>query len=184
MSSKRTPIRARRAGCYALLLIIGTICVLCSCRASFAEELGPYGGPTTVSKIGKADHELVIRGYARIGANCAGVEPPIIELDVAPRHGIVCLRRADDILLKYGSGTRCLGHKATGINVVYLPRHGYVGSDSLRYIARFPRRPITHAANVTIVPIPRRRQGRYRVISVLRPTMCRNRLERFRRAQR
>jgi hypothetical protein len=152
LSSKQIPIRTRRAGCYALLLIIGTVCVLCPCPAASAEELGPWGGPTTLSKIGKADHELVIRGYVRTDANCAGVEPPAIDLDVPPVHGIVCLRRTDDVLIEHASNTRCLGRKISGVKVVYLPRRGYAGSDSLRYIIRFPRITITHTANVTIVP--------------------------------
>ena len=106
-----------------------------------------------MSRTGKADHERPLMGYARFDRNCVGTELPIIDLDVPPSHGVVCLRRSDIRLQNvYGSPDQhCLGQKVSGVRIVYLPRHGYTGADTFRYTVHLRVR-ITNTYNLTIEP--------------------------------
>lgn len=81
-----------------------------------------------------------------IDARCVSREPPVIDLQVPPDHGVVCLRRADMKTSEVysGQGSQCLGRKAAGIAVFYLPPHGYMGGDALRDAVRSPLGPITY----------------------------------------
>jgi hypothetical protein len=40
----------------------------------------------------------------------------------------------------------------TGVRIVYLPRHGYIGADTLRYPVRSWIGRITYSVDVTIAP--------------------------------
>jgi hypothetical protein len=141
--------------------IVAAAGVLCLCRAVLAEE--PAGSnlavPATISKIGNADHELMVRGHAHADRNCVGREPPDIHLDAPPRHGVLCLRRADDVPIVYllpGATDRdrdCLGKRVSGVRLFYLPQHGYTGADTFRYTALFSQRyRFTRDVNLIIVP--------------------------------
>jgi hypothetical protein len=107
-------------------------------------------------RTGAADHQVVIRSHVLFDSNCVSLEPPVIDLDAPPGRGVLCQRRVDDIVinvLQPGSPLRCLGKKTSGVLVVYLPRHGYTGADTVRYIVHFPgRSPVTYTANLVIVP--------------------------------
>jgi len=48
---------------------------------------------TQLSKSTKAAHEVFLEGYARANNNCEAIDPPKINVDQPPEHGIVCLRR-------------------------------------------------------------------------------------------
>jgi hypothetical protein len=106
------------------------------------------------SKTVKANHEIALRNHGRHDPrnDCAGLEPPAIDLDVPPGHGVVCLRRANFTIKWACPDQRCVGRNANGVSVVYLPRHGYTGADQLRYTVRSPRGPMTYSVSLTIEP--------------------------------
>lgn len=109
----------------------------------------------TLSRTGKADHELMVWGHGTLNpTDCSPLEPPpAIDLEAPPGHGILCLRPANYLIGNtFGEADYCLGKKTSGVYVIYLPRHGYTGADTLRYTARPPRGRITVNANLTIVP--------------------------------
>jgi hypothetical protein len=162
MPSKRIAVRTGGAAWRRLWQPVGAVCVLTLWGAAFAEELaeplaGPnLAGPTTISKIVNADHEIAIRGYALFDRKtCAGLEPPAVDLDVPPGHGVVCLRRNNHMplrLLQEGAPLRCLGKITSGLRVIYLPHHGYTGADTMRYTVHYHPRKITYTANLIVVP--------------------------------
>jgi hypothetical protein len=149
---------------------IGAVCFLCLSPVAFAQQFpwwtsAPWSwtpapkatrwppAPKTLSVTGKADHELIVGGAGDGLTDCAPVTPPVIDLDAPPSHGIVCLRPADYVIAEtYGFSDHCLGRKTSGVYVIYLPRHGYTGADSLRYTVRHSRGPATSNLNLTIAP--------------------------------
>jgi hypothetical protein len=156
MPSKRT---------HTLKRLFGAVCVLCLCPAAFAQEpvphtvttvpwiLAPVPHTATVSRTGNADHELLVwtQGLLR-PIDCSPVPPPAFDLEVPPSHGIVCLRPTNyPIGFTWGLMDHCLGKKGSGVNVIYLPRHGYAGADTLRYTMLAPVYPEKITVNLTIV---------------------------------
>jgi hypothetical protein len=146
-------VNVRRAVRHRLAVLAGVFCLASLCltaRASAQNETMQR----KESKTGRADRELQLNGFVRVDGKCAGMEPPRINLDRPPAHGIVCLRQGD-VVLKYalkGTAARCLGHKAPGIRVFYRPHDGYVGKDEVGFTAHFPDGQINVDVDVTIVP--------------------------------
>jgi hypothetical protein len=144
-----------------LRLFIGAVGVLGLYRAAVAEEpAGPnLAVPAVISKFGNANHELMVRGHTQTDENCVFRRLPDIHLDVPPRHGILCLRPADDVPIVWvppGATDRarlCLGRRVSGARIFYLPRHGYIGADTFRYTALFEKRfRFTRDVHLMIVP--------------------------------
>jgi hypothetical protein len=157
MRSKRTPVRMRRAGCSAIGFAIGAIGALCFCPAAVAGEasLPNLAEPATLSKFGNANHELMVRAHTQTDTNCVAVGTPDLHLDASPRHGVLCLRPADDvpIVLASDRARPCLGKRVSGVRIYYLPRRGYTGADTFRYTALFSNRyRYTRDVNLIIVP--------------------------------
>jgi hypothetical protein len=155
MPSKRTRIWPRRAGRHALPQLIGAACFLCLCLAAFAQQPTCSPPQQTASKTGRADHELVVRSFERHDPNnnCASLEPPRVDLDLPPSHGVVCLRRAQFVIRWVCNTNRsayCVGRKASGVSLVYRPRHAYTGADELRYTVHLPTGPLTFSVSLTI----------------------------------
>jgi hypothetical protein len=121
----------------------------------FAQQAA-CSAPPQPSKTGKANHELVLRTYGKHDPNkdCASLEPPRINLDQPPIHGVVCLRRTDYTIRWVCSNrsAHCVGRKANGVSVVYLPRHGYIGADTLVYTVHMSPGPVTFNTSLTIEP--------------------------------
>jgi len=153
MPSKRTPVRMRRIGCRAMRLAVGAIGVLCFCPAVAEEASLPnLAVPPTLSKFGNANHELMVRGHTQTNSSCVAVELPDLHLDTPPRHGVLCLRPADDVPIVFGTSL-CLGKRVSGVRIYYLPRYGYTGADTFRYTALFSKRyRYTRDVNLVIVP--------------------------------
>jgi hypothetical protein len=119
--------------------LIGAVCVLCLCPLStFARDVRVFSPsvPQNISKSGKANHELFLLGHGMLNSlTCATAAPPTIFLEVPPSHGIVCQRPLDYPVgnVAASNSIHCIGQKTNGVSVIYLPRHGYAGADSLRY---------------------------------------------------
>jgi hypothetical protein len=155
MPSKRTPVGVRRAGCRAVPLAIGALGVLCFCPAVAEQASLPnLAEPATLSKFGNANHELMVRGHTYTDNNCVAAGTPDLHLDAPPRHGVLCLRPADDVPIRLApSAVHCLSKRVSGIRIYYLPRHGYIGADTFRYTALFLKRyRYTRDINLLIVP--------------------------------
>ncbi len=158
----RTLIRPQRAADLASRRLIGAaaLCiggVLCLCMAAFGQDvfkLRDAGTPYTRSKTGKADHEILLGGHAKFNNDCSSREPPVIDLDMPPSHGVLCLRR-EKIELRFVYHERslhCVGQTVSGVRIIYMPRRGYTGVDTLRYVVRFQIDPVTYTVNLTIEP--------------------------------
>jgi hypothetical protein len=104
--------------------------------------------------VTKGDHEVNILGYARSNHNCEGIDPPSLFLDKPPDHGSVCFRPSKLKLQNaiVGNLTHCIGHKISGVTVVYIPQASYVGMDEVRYTVIFPE--ARHAVDVDLTVVP------------------------------
>jgi hypothetical protein len=135
-----------RIGVFAALF-----CLLHPCLPAFAESDAIR---RSLSKSGKANHEISLSGHARTDKNCGAMGTTPIDLDQAPAHGVVCLRPAQ-VTLEYlapGTPERCRGQKPLGLRVIYLPRHDYVGSDAVRYTVRFKTATVKIDVSLTVLP--------------------------------
>jgi hypothetical protein len=136
---------------YQLNSLVGAALALLSCLPVLAQSNIMQ---RSLSKSVKADHAIVLSGHSHFNKNCEGGDAPSINLEVAPAHGHLCLRRAN-VLLTYivpGSPPQCLGQKVMGVRVIYLPRHGYTGPDAARYSVHLPRAQVDVDVKVTVVP--------------------------------
>jgi len=102
----------------------------------------------------KAAHDVFLDGYARTNSKCESIDPPTFYVDQPPKHGIVCSRNADLLLRKTVENdlAHCLSRRAHGIHVIYLPRKGYAGPDTVRYTVRFPT--VQHSVDVILTALP------------------------------
>src|SRR5260370_12800161 len=122
MPSKQTPLRTQRAGSLPLRCLIGAVCVLYLC----AEACAQGSVNRTVSITRKADHVISLGAHGNHNATtCAPEEPSVIDLEVPPSHGVLCVRREEYPARQvYTSDSEhCKGHKMSGLRVLYLPRH-------------------------------------------------------------
>jgi hypothetical protein len=105
-------------------------------------------------KTTKAAHDVFLDGYARTNNKCESIDPPTIYVDQPPKHGIVCSRNGDLLLRKTVENdlSHCLSKRAHGIHVIYLPRKGYAGPDTVRYTVRFPT--VQHTVDVVLTVLP------------------------------
>ncbi len=125
---------------------IGAAILVTLCTSALAQ--------TQLSKSTKTAHDVFLEGYVRTDKNCESIDPPPIYLDQPPQHGIVCLRSADVYIRKVEQGnlTHCVRRKTLGVHVIYLPRAGYVGPDTVRYTVEFPG--VRHAVQVNLTVLP------------------------------
>jgi hypothetical protein len=98
---------------------------------------------------------IAIKGHARIGDNCQGAELPTLQLEKAPDHGNVCFRVGEIKIAEiYSGNTKCLGVQVRGARVIYVPRYGYVGTDTLRYSSVAAGENLTFDFDITIANPP------------------------------
>jgi len=129
----------------ALLLTIASIAAVVSAPALAQMKL---------SKSTSAGRAVHLKGYARTGPSCTGLDPPEIVIEQPPKHGIVCLRR-DKMKLDRtieNDLKHCLGRIIRGFFVTYLPRRGYVGNDYVLYTVRFPTAQQLVQFDVNVLP--------------------------------
>jgi hypothetical protein len=114
----------------------------------------PTAAQVLLARTTKAAHGVFIEGYARTDNECESIEPPTVYVDKPPRHGIVCFRKADLRLRTTVENNlmHCLGRSAHGIHVIYMPRQGYAGPDTVRYTVHFPK--TQHAVDVILTVLP------------------------------
>jgi hypothetical protein len=134
--------------------IAGRRLILSNTTAVFVVICPPIYAQVPLWKVTKAGHEVVIEGYARTNAKCEPIDPPALSLDQPATHGVVCWRPGTVWLRKVEEGNlaQCLRHVVRGIHVVYLPRGGYTGSDTVAYTVRFPGIDHPVRFDVTIEP--------------------------------
>jgi hypothetical protein len=153
MPSKQTPVRTRLAGGLPLRRLIGAACVLHFARRLVRKTASSL---QTISITRKANHVVPLGAHGNHNAtNCAPEEPPIIDLEVPPSHGVLCVRREEYHARQvYTSDSEhCKGRKVSGVRVLYRPHHAYTGVDTFRYAVRSPRLgPMRINFNLTLVP--------------------------------
>ena len=129
----------------AMLLTIASIAAV-ACAPALAQM--------KLSKSTSAGRAVHLKGYARTGPSCTGLDPPEIVIEQPPKHGIICLRRdkmrVDAIIER--DLQHCLGRIVPGFFVTYLPRRGYVGSDHVLYTVRFSTVQHSVQFDVNILP--------------------------------
>jgi hypothetical protein len=77
---------------------------------------------------------VIVNGHTLLNKNCEGLTPPALELVKAPAHGSVCFRVEQIETGAMISGDlKCKGHHVQGKKVVYVPRFGFIGTDTLQY---------------------------------------------------
>ena len=121
----------------------------------------PTSAQVLLARTTKATHNVFIEGYARTDDKCESIDPPTVYVDKPPKHGIVCFRSADLRLRTTVENNlaHCLGRSAHGIHVIYAPRAGYAGPDTVRYTVRFPKTQHTVDVILTVLPDDRQPSG-------------------------
>ncbi len=109
-----------------------------------------------LSKIGQADHAIIIREHAGWNQSCEAIAHPALYLYEPPRHGSVCAR-VENIKIHsmyVGTEAQCIGRLVRGVQFIYRPDAGYAGDDSLRYAAQYPSVLRMASVTVTVTPYP------------------------------
>ncbi len=121
--------------------------ILIFCAPSSAQD-------EKIIRVTSVAHDVFIKGYARANAICDALQPPPIYVDKPPWHGIVCSNVGSLWLDKRVTrrGAKCAGRKVKGIHVIYLPKAGYLGPDTIHFVVKFPAEDHGVAASVTVVP--------------------------------
>jgi hypothetical protein len=105
-----------------------------------------------LSRSGQAGHLIVVGEHAGWSSDCDAIAPPTLYLYESPRHGSVCARVANIKVhaMYVGTESQCIGRVIRGVQFVYRPNRGYIGSDGLRYAAQYPsvRRMLSVAITV------------------------------------
>ncbi len=109
-----------------------------------------------LSKIGKADHLILIHEHAGWDQDCDAIAHPALYLDEPPQHGQVCARIENIKIhsMYVGTESQCIGHTVRGVQLIYRPDEGYAGNDRLRYAAQYPSVRRTIAVFVTVATHP------------------------------
>jgi hypothetical protein len=91
-------------------------------------------------RSGKAGREVAVYGYTLSKADCSFDGFPLVFLDEPPLRGFVCLRiRNLPVRLDvFGKAPHCVGRTARSVQVIYLPRYDFVGTDKMHYTVVFP----------------------------------------------
>ena len=109
-----------------------------------------------LSRVGQADHSLLISEHAGWSGDCGAIAPPTLYLYEPPRHGSVCTRVENITIhnMYVGTESQCIGRLVRGVRFIYRPHQGYMGSDGLRYAAQYPsvQRTVSVAITVTAQP--------------------------------
>ena len=125
--------------------------------ASFLGLAGAAGAQEEqLSKIGQADHSIVIREHAGWNKSCEAIAHPALYLYEPPRHGSVCARIENIKIhsMYVGTEAQCIGRLVRGVSFIYRPDAGYAGDDSLRYAAQYPSVLRVVSVTVTVTPSP------------------------------
>jgi hypothetical protein len=132
-------------------ILIGLTLCVSSRVPAFAQD---FRVRRSINATLKANHYGQVENHTNLNARCEGLEPPTINLDEPPQHGVVCLRIRDNIIRSVVTAALrgCIGHKIRGIRVIYLPRYDYTGSDTLSYTVRYLNGQMKVDASLTIVP--------------------------------
>jgi len=143
-------VGARRGAmaCAILPAAIASCLLGPACQAGTVEE--------QISRVGQADHSIVVREHAGWDMDCAAIDHPALHLDEPPRHGHVCARIQDIKIhsMYVGTQAQCIGHLVSGVQLIYRPDAGYAGDDALRYAAQYPSVLRTVSVLVTVTAYP------------------------------
>ena len=109
-----------------------------------------------LSKIGQADHSIVIREHAGWNKSCEAIPHPALYLYEPPHHGSVCARIENIKIhsMYVGTEAQCIGRLVRGVSFIYRPDPGYAGDDSLRYAAQYPSVLRMVSVTITVTPSP------------------------------
>lgn len=109
-----------------------------------------------LSKAGEVDHQIVIREHAGWNQDCDAIDHPALYLHDPPRHGHVCARIENIKIhsMYIDTESQCIGHVVRGVQLIYRPDAGYVGSDGLRYLAQYPSALRAVSVSVTVTAYP------------------------------
>lgn len=121
------------------------LCVLGLCSAAVTQAVSQITlsnppGARDLALLDRTDHQLLLNTHGDLDPPTCEVRPlPAIDLEVAPAHGAVCVRRKQETF--GGAGTGCTAFKAAAVAVFYVPHRGYNGTDKLRYAVRSDKGP-------------------------------------------
>ena len=91
---------------------------------------------------GNAGEFVYLGGHSRRDGSCAPIQPPLLLLVVAPKHGTVCARAelVRGILDSMDNLKRkCLGRTVAGVKVFYQSFATFDGTDTVGYQVRPPK---------------------------------------------
>ena len=146
LPNKRYCARRRAARGALSFSFAGAAIVLClSAFAARAQD-------EQLSKAGEADHQIVLREHAGWNRDCDPIDHPALDLHQAPQHGYVCARIENIKIhsMSVGTEAQCIGHVVRGIQLIYRPDRGYVGSDDLSYVVQYSSVLRTISINVSV----------------------------------
>ena len=94
----------------------------------------------------------VIGEHARWNELCRALDAPLVILERASLHGSICVRHdlVTSIQTRSGRAANCIGRRLNGVLIVYRPKPGFSGTDTLRYGLEFPEGVVSREISIDI----------------------------------
>ncbi len=94
----------------------------------------------------------VIGEHARWNELCRALDAPPVILERPAVQGSVCVRHdlITSIQTRSGRAANCIGRRLNGVLVIYRPRPGFSGTDTLRYGLDFPEGRVSREITIDI----------------------------------
>src|ERR1700743_3648050 len=91
--------------------------------------------PEYFSQEATAGEPSEIGHHARWDDTCEALDAPRLTIERAPSHGNICVSRGpvELVVSRSHAGLRCIGKSIKGVHVIYSPRAGFTGVDTVRY---------------------------------------------------
>lgn len=105
-----------------------------------------------VLRQSRAGEPAEIGHHARWNASCAALDAPRLTIERAPDYGRLCVNKGQVQLVvsRSSAGQSCIGRSINGVHVVYIPRSGFTGTDTLRYALDVPEGHVSLEVSITV----------------------------------
>jgi hypothetical protein len=136
----------------------GVIVLFVSASAmAFAAAAAPYSEyafTEYVSQETTAGEPSEIGHHARWDDTCEALDAPRLTIERAPSHGNICVSQGpvDVVVSRSHAGLSCIGKSVKGLHVIYSPRSGFTGVDTVRYGLDVPEGHVSLEVSIVIQP--------------------------------
>jgi hypothetical protein len=128
-----------------LVLLVSAVAMAIAAAAPFTEYVSQEAIAGEPSEIGH---------HARWDEACEALEAPRLTIERAPNHGNICVSRGpvELVVSRSHAGLNCIGKSIKGVHVIYSPRLGFTGVDTVRYGLDVPEGHVSLEVSIVIQP--------------------------------